>query len=122
MEDKAKQAMQYFFTGADPGIPRTLAPGITAKVFCGEQVMLSFVTLEPHSESPVHSHPNEQWGVLLEGEWERIQGGERRLCKAGDFWYTPGGMPHGGRTFDKRAVILDIFAPPREEYKRSNLR
>ena len=26
------------------------------------------VTIEPRSESPVHSHANEQWGVCLESE------------------------------------------------------
>src|SRR5207249_5663798 len=58
------------------GIVRQLAPGITARVFPGVHAMLSVVTLEPHSVSPVHSHPNEQWGVCLEGEWIRIQDGE----------------------------------------------
>jgi hypothetical protein len=29
-------------------------------------------------------------------------------------------VPHGGRALpDKRAVVLDIFSPPREEYKKA---
>ena len=43
------------------GIVRQLAPGVNARVFPGVHAMLSVVTLEPHSTSPVHSHPNEQW-------------------------------------------------------------
>jgi quercetin dioxygenase-like cupin family protein len=31
--------------------------------------MLSVVDIAPGSVSPVHSHPNEQGGVCLEGEW-----------------------------------------------------
>ena len=27
--------------------------------------------------------------------------------------------PHGGRTLGSRCVVLDIFAPPREEYRRA---
>lgn len=100
------------------GIPRELAKGIRARVFPGEHVMLSVVELEPWSESPVHSHPNEQWGVCLEGEWIRIQDGREYPVKAGDFWQTPPHVPHGGRTLGQRCVILDIFAPPREEYRR----
>ena len=48
------------------GIVRQLAAGVTARVFPGVNAMLSVVTLEPHSVSPVHAHANEQWGVCLE--------------------------------------------------------
>ena len=101
------------------GILRELAPGITARIFPGENAMLSVVTLEPGSISPVHSHPNEQWGVCLEGEWTRIQDGVEHHVKAGDFWQTPPNVPHGGKAGANRAVVLDIFSPPREEYKRA---
>ena len=64
----------FVYKKGAPGIPRKLAEGVFSRVFFGEQVMLSIVTIEPHTEAPIHSHPNEQWGYLLEGEWERIQG------------------------------------------------
>ncbi len=38
---------------------------------------------------------------------------------AGDFWHTPGGVPHGIRTAESGATVLDVFAPPREEYKKA---
>jgi quercetin dioxygenase-like cupin family protein len=101
------------------GIVRELAPGVTARVFPGVNAMLSVVTLEPGSTSPVHSHPNEQWGVCLEGQWIRIQDGVEHDVRAGDFWQTPPNVPHGGRTLDSRCVVLDIFAPPREEYRQA---
>lgn len=101
------------------GIQRQLGEGISTRIFAGEQAMLSVVTIEPHATGTVHSHPQEQWGVLLEGECVRIQGGEEIPMKAGDFWHTPGGVAHGIRTGDSRAVVLDIFAPPREEYRKS---
>lgn len=104
-----------------PGIPRKLAEGVFSRVFFGARVMLSIVTIAPHTEAPIHSHANEQWGYLLEGEWERIQGGKSVRCTAGDFWHTPGGVEHGGRTEEKGAVVLDIFSPPREDYKISNM-
>ena len=111
----------FVYKKGAPGIPRKLAEGVFSRVFFGEQVMLSIVTIEPHTEAPIHSHPNEQWGYLLEGEWERIQEGKSARCVAGDFWHTPGGAEHGGRTLEKGAVILDIFSPPREDYKITNL-
>ena len=101
------------------GIPRTLAEGIKTRIFPGQNVMLSVVRMEPHSSGTVHSHPEEQWGVLLEGECVRIQAGEERAMKAGDFWCTPGGVPHGVRTGAVGAVVLDIFSPPRDEYRKA---
>jgi quercetin dioxygenase-like cupin family protein len=110
---------EWFHNLREGGIPRELAKGIHARVFPGEHLMLSVVELEPWSESPVHAHPNEQWGVCLEGEWIRIQDGREYHVTAGDFWETPPNVPHGGRTLGQRCVVLDIFAPPREEYRRA---
>lgn len=101
------------------GIPRTLAEGITTRIFPGQNVMLSVVDVAPHSEGTTHSHPEEQWGVLLKGECVRVQDGEEIAMKAGDFWCTPGGVPHTVRTGAAGATILDIFSPPREEYRKA---
>ena len=100
------------------GIARKLAEGITARIFPGDQAMISVVRIAPHSQGTPHSHPEEQWGVLLEGECVRIQGGEEVAVKAGDFWRTPGGVEHSVRTGDVGALVLDVFAPPRAEYKK----
>ena len=99
------------------GIARQLGPGLAARIFVGEQAMLSVVTVEPHAEGNVHSHPQEQWGLLLEGDGVRIQGGAEISVKAGDFWRTPGGVAHGVRAGANGMRILDIFSPPRDEYK-----
>jgi quercetin dioxygenase-like cupin family protein len=109
---------KWFHNLHSGGIPRALAKGIRARIFPGVHLMLSVVDLQPWSESPVHSHMNEQWGVCLEGKWVRIQGGREYRVKAGDFWQTPPHVPHGGRTLGVRCRILDIFAPPREDYRR----
>ena len=103
----------------DQGIRRKLADGITTRVFFGDQAMLSVVRIEPHTAGTVHSHPEEQWGLLLEGACVRIQGDDEVPMKPGDFWHTPSGVPHGIRTGDVGATVLDVFSPPREEYKKA---
>jgi quercetin dioxygenase-like cupin family protein len=103
------------------GLRRDLAPGLSARVFVGDKSMLSLVTFEPNGEGQVHSHPEEQWGVLLEGAGVRTQSGEKHPVKAGDFWRTPGDVPHGFRAGPEGARILDIFSPPREAYKKRGL-
>jgi len=100
------------------GIQRKLAEGVTTSIFPGENVMLSVVRVEPNATGSVHSHPEEQWGVLLEGRCTRIQGGEEVEASVGEFWHTPGGVSHGIRTGSEGALILDIFSPPRAEYRQ----
>jgi unsaturated pyranuronate lyase len=107
----------YQIKGDPRGIERKLKEGLHASVFPGENAMISIVRIEPHSTGSLHSHPEEQWGVMLEGEGVRIQDGEEVAVTAGDFWRTPGGVVHGMRTGDKAVVNLDVFSPPRPEYK-----
>ena len=101
------------------GIPRRLADGIATRVFPGEQAMLSVVRCEPNSAGSIHSHPEEQWGLCLEGSGIRIQDGIDVPFKKGDFWRTPGGIVHGIRVGPDGATVLDIFAPPRAEYQKA---
>ncbi len=61
------------------GIQRQLGAGISTGIFVGDQAMLSVVTIEPRATGTVHSHPQEQWGVLLEGECVRIRGARKFL-------------------------------------------
>ncbi len=109
-----------FHTLSDPsdGLFRELAPGLTTHIFPGEHAMLSVVTLAPNSEGVMHHHPEEQWGVLLDGSAIRYQGDETIPVKKGDFWRTPGNVPHTMRAGPEGARVLDIFSPPRPEYKK----
>lgn len=101
------------------GIHRQLADGLETRIFPGENVMLSVVRIEPDREGEVHSHPEEQWGVLLEGSGVRVQDGQENPVSVGDFWQTPGGVPHTFRAGPEGALVLDIFSPPRPEYRKA---
>jgi quercetin dioxygenase-like cupin family protein len=99
------------------GVHRALAAGIRSRVFTGKNIQLSVVRFEPHADGSIHCHPEEQWGILLEGECVRIQGGVEVAARAGDFWHTPGGVMHGIRTGEKAALVVDVFSPVREAYR-----
>lgn len=113
-------AKENFFNIYDmaQGIQRKLAEGVTTRVFVGDQAMLSVAKLEPNTSGELHSHPQEQWGICIEGDCVRIQAGEEIPVKAGDFWCTPGGVEHGIRAGANGAVVVDVFAPPRPEYTK----
>jgi len=100
------------------GLFRELGPGLSTRIFAGEQAMLSVVTIAPNAIGVMHQHPEEQWGVLLEGSAVRFQGGEEIAVKKGDFWRTPGNVPHTMRAGPQGARVLDVFSPPRPEYRK----
>jgi quercetin dioxygenase-like cupin family protein len=107
---------QYFI---DPkGLKgKTIAPGTEIQVAYGDKIMLSFVEVKPGGTVPPHSHPHEQAGICLEGAMEFTIGGETRIVRKGDGWMIPGGVMHSVRALEEGARALDIFSPPREDYK-----
>ena len=118
-ENKSAQSAEFHnIDDASDGLFRELAPGLSTRIFAGEHAMLSVVTLAPNAEGTVHHHPEEQWGFLLEGSAIRVQGEEEIPVRKGDFWRTPGNVPHTMRAGPDGARVLDIFSPPRAEYKK----
>lgn len=113
-------ALDFFFSlnNLDKGIKRDLSDEITAHIFPAEQSMASVVTIAPNAEGTVHSHPQEQWSILIEGSATRIHDGEEIAVSKGDFWVAPGGSEHGIIGGPEGAVIIDIFAPARPEYTK----
>ncbi len=93
------------------GLLRELASGVTTRIFSGEHAMLSVVTIAPNAQGTLHHHPEEQWGVLLEGSAIRVQGGEEIEVKKGDFWRTPGNVPHTMRAGPQGAQGARHFQP-----------
>ena len=110
-----------FFNLFNPqgGIKRTLAEGVETNIFVGDNAMLSVVEIAPNAKGSIHSHPEEQWGVMLDGSAIRIQDGKEHAVKKGDFWRTPGNVEHGVIAGADGAKILDIFSPPRDEYRNT---
>ena len=105
------------FIGLQDTFKKQLAPGVKLNLAWGDKLMLSVVELEPGSTVPMHSHPQEQAGIVLEGEFDLTIGGETKRVREGDMYIIPGGAEHGVVTGERKAVALDVFHPIREEYK-----
>lgn len=116
-----QNSQEYFFNldALEQGIERQLAEGMSTRIFSGSDAMISVVRIEPGKSGERHSHPQEQWGLCLRGSGWRWQDGEEIEVSAGDFWRTPGGVEHGFTAGPNGALIYDVFAPPREEYKNA---
>ena len=98
-------------------LKKQFAPGVRLNLAWGDSLMLSLVELESGSVVPVHDHPHEQAGIVLEGEFDLTIGGETKRVRKGEMYIIPGGVEHGVVTGASKAVALDIFHPIREVYK-----
>ncbi len=109
-----------FFTYPEDFKERELSPRVTTQLVWGDKLMLSYVTIQPNNPiPPLHSHPNEQMGMVLEGEVGLTIGSETRRLEKGDAFLVPPNIPHGlAYPSAKPAIVLDIFSPPREEFKK----
>src|SRR5262249_54518819 len=77
---------------------------------------------DPGAETPRASCtiiPKSSGAFLLEGSAVRVQDGEEIPVKKGDFWHAPGNVPHTMRAGPEGARVLDVFSPPRPEYRKA---
>ena len=93
-----------------------VAPNAMTKTFWGENMLLSLIKLQPHTEVPTHRHTHEQVGIVLEGEVLLWIGNEQCLLKSGDCFIVPSNVDHGACTEANHSLIADIFSPIREEF------
>lgn len=75
--------------------------------FEGGEIIVSRVSLPPHSSLPKHWHPGEEFGYVLEGSVTLWQDGkEDILAKAGDVLEVPLKQVHTAITQEEGATIL----------------
>ena len=98
-------------------VKKKIFNGVNTGVAWGEKIMMSFLDLAPHSVVPFHSYPHEQMGMVLEGEFKLTIAGESKLLRKGDAYLVPSGVEHSVKVMGDSARALDIFSPPRDEYK-----
>ncbi len=96
---------------------KTLVPGVDARTFWGERMLVAVVDLDAGAVIPPHSHPHEQVGTVLEGTLSFTIGGETRQVGPGDVWVIPGGVEHSVIMGDTPARVVEMFSPAREDYK-----
>jgi quercetin dioxygenase-like cupin family protein len=97
--------------------PVEMLPGVTRRTLnSSERLMLIEVALEKGVVVPSHSHPHEQVGYLISGRVLFELGDQRRELAAGDSWLVPPNVPHQVTALEP-SVAIDVFSPPREEYR-----
>jgi quercetin dioxygenase-like cupin family protein len=97
--------------------PTPIWERIVARSVHGERMTLSVVELDPGAVVAEHSHEHEQLGIVLRGEMNFRVGDERRTVGPGGTWCIPSGTPHEALAGPEGAVVIDVFAPIRADFR-----
>jgi predicted dehydrogenase/quercetin dioxygenase-like cupin family protein len=91
-------------------------PGLARYIYTGEKLQIVEYQFPPNKVFPPHSHQvEEQMGYLVSGRMGFRIDGVERILEPGDYYHAPVGVVHNAWTFDEPAVLLDFFAPPRDD-------
>lgn len=96
--------------------PRELIPGYRGRFVHSEKMTAAFWTVEAGAAAPEHTHPHEQFAIVLQGEFEFVLDGETQTLRPGLMAVIPPHAPHSGRALTP-CQLIDIFTPVREDMR-----
>jgi quercetin dioxygenase-like cupin family protein len=96
---------------------RRIWDGVHGRVVHGDSITLGVLELDPDSVVPEHRHEHEQLGMCLAGSLEFRVGDETKELRAGETWSIPSNVPHEVHVGPEGAVVIDAFAPTRDEWR-----
>ena len=92
-------------------------PGVTMSPLAGELAMINYIEMTPGAVVPVHSHPHEQLGYVVWGTIALDVAGDVTVLGPGDGYTLAGGVEHSGTAGFEGCLVIDVFAPVREDYR-----
>lgn len=111
--------VKFFKLSAEEG--SSPLDGVNMRGVYGEGGQLNLIRIEPDAVVPVHSHPHEQLGIILEGmQVLEVEGVEYELYPH-DAYVLPSNIEHAGRGGPEGCLSIDIFVPVREDYRHAEV-
>jgi quercetin dioxygenase-like cupin family protein len=95
---------------------RDVFPGHHAKIVHSDRMTVVHWRIDEGSSVPEHAHPHEQIVNVLAGRYELTVAGKPLMLEPGMVVVIPGDVRHSGRAITD-AFLLDVFSPPREDYR-----
>jgi quercetin dioxygenase-like cupin family protein len=104
-----------FYQNKDEKFQKVL-DGIEIKTLVyGEKMLLAEFHMKKGSALPLHSHPQEQTGRLIQGRIILSIGNEKKELRPGDCWSVPCHTGHGAEILED-SIAIEVFSPVREDY------
>jgi quercetin dioxygenase-like cupin family protein len=98
-----------------------VSPRVRRKAIAGAGLMLLRVEIEPGGCVEMHTHPNEQFGTILQGQVRFCLEGGECVLGTGEVYHIPPDLGHEVEALgNETAVILDVFHPVRKELLPGN--
>ena len=110
--------MQPQFIHFDDVRSFVLADGVAGRPLFGDRGMLNLIEFDPGSTVPLHSHPHEQMGIVLRGMQALVVDGVAHELQPLQGYVLPGGVEHSAYCGPEGALVLDVFCPVREDYRK----
>ena len=95
---------------------RQLAPGFRGRYAHSDQVTQGLIEADKDAAIPDHSHPHEQWTMVMAGSLELTVAGVPHLLTPGKVLYIAPHERHSARAVTD-CTIFDVFHPPRDDYR-----
>ena len=96
-----------------------LSPLIGRQMLNGEHSTVARIFLARGAVVPRHSHPGEQFTLILSGALRLLFDDHEEIVRAGEMIFIPSQVPHGAVALED-TVDLDIFGPRREDWITSD--
>lgn len=104
------------FMSSSPESAKTVGNGIRRTIMSYDKhVMLAKVWFEKGAVGAVHSHPHSQISYIIDGTFEVLVDGQKRILGAGESFRAPSGADHGSVCLEA-GTILDMFSPYRQDF------
>ena len=98
-------------------VPVTALPGLIRRTLAESvAMMICEFTFDAQVTVPIHTHPHEQVGYVVEGHMQMTIDGTTYDLRKGDSYYAPSNVPHGALSVEP-SIVVDTFSPPREDYR-----
>lgn len=83
-----------------------------------DKLMHTLVEIKAGGKAPMHKHPHEQTGYLLQGTLKVTVGQDEKTISAGEGYLVAPNIMHGVEVIGKKDVLIfDTFTPQREDFK-----
>jgi quercetin dioxygenase-like cupin family protein len=106
----------YFIASGDVSQQPLAFGGMRRTMGTTDNMMLLEIFLPRETVVPMHQHVHDQIGYMIQGRYEMTVGDETFVLTPGDSYAVPGNVLHGGRVLTD-TVLVEIFSPPREEFR-----
>ena len=93
-------------------------PGVKRRILANNSAAtMALYKLEANAEVPLHSHPQAQYGVCIEGSGVFTVGDKKWKMKKGDSYYIPPSIVHGLKIeANSPTTLVEFFTPIRRDF------